>query len=621
MTTIDQVHTTIDAYKGLIERAADEMLKVYSYAPRGFEDLIQGDLSIGNECDMLLRQSALLESGQSTENRVIQSKTLRLLDSNAKGYVNAHIESLTGAQLIKVTGDSLSYEFKAQAHRTNDGCTIHTTFDAKYGGSERLLLFRPYVGLVKEETIDEHLYSITSRAVDVLLDMTQLSGIEGNQIEFVKKIRDNDLIPGVNLNSLSDEEIEESLKNLGENVQSDTMRFIMQRSGLNDIEFAEKIVRLTGTVAEFDLSQLSFHFEYDIEIDEETFKSYFESDEDSKDKVEAAKTGNSIFTPNVIAQINKFINSELYEDHITDFDLNDYGEFERAMRDAENGVTEFELDLDLEQMEDLDVFESVLAHFFEGYIFSHDFRYMTKLVMKLDKEANTIEVTAYFVLGGWSGPTSNGDEFVVFDGRTMLLEDYVNLIDWDDDEYEDNEENYENHSAEAREDFIDADQFNPSDTAVTTVISLDNQQKVRKKMAETMIVMNETAKLEYRTAFDYFLEYHTQFDDRVKEILTEELINMLNANDTYHCPGRIDLDEIDLDDDEKELVESIGAFIDYELFFDDDITLVFGSKLVYQLRTPEADAAVEESNLRRFDVPFGQFSFAYLVDAYEEKDI
>lgn len=621
MTTIDQVHTTIDAYKGLIERAADEMLKVYSYAPRGFEDLIQGDLSIGNECDMLLRQSALLEPGQSTENRVIQSKTSRIVDSNAKGAVNAHIESLTGAQLIKVTGDSLSYEFKAQAHRTNDGCTIHTAFDAKYGGSERLLLFRPYVGLVKEETIDEHLYSITSRAVDVLLDMTQLSGIEGNQIEFVKKIRDNDLIPGVNLNSLSDEEIEESLKNLGENVQSDTMRFIMQRSGLSDVEFAEKIVRLTGTVAEFDLSQLSFHFEYDIEIDEETFKSYFESDEDSKDKAEAAKTGNSIFTPNVIAQINKFVNSELYEDHITDFDLNDYGEFERAMRDAENGITEFELDLDLEQMEDLDVFESVLAHFFEGYIFSHDFRYMTRLAMKLDKEANTLEVTAYFVLGGWSGPTSNGDEFVVFDGRTMLLEDYVNLIDWDDDEYEDNEENYENHSAEAREDFIDADQFNPSDTAVTTVISLDNQQKVRKKMAETILVMNETAKLEYRTAFDYFLEYHTQFDDRVKEILTEELINMLNANDTYHCPGRIDLDEIDLDDDEKELVESIGAFIDYELFFDDDITLVFGSKLVYQLRTPEADAVVDESNLRRFDVPFGQFSFAYLGEAYEEKDI
>lgn len=140
-------------------------------------------------------------------------------------------------------------------------------------------------------------------------------------------------------------------------------------------------------------------------------------------------------------------------------------------------------------------------------------------------------------------------------------------------------------------------------------------------MAETMIVMNETAKHEYQTAFDYFLEYHTQFDDRVKEILTEELINILNANDHYPSSGEIDLSKIDLENDEKELVESIGAFIDYELFFDDDITLVFGSKLVYQLRTPEADAAVDESNLRRFDVPFGQFSFAYSGDAYEEKDI
>ena len=140
-------------------------------------------------------------------------------------------------------------------------------------------------------------------------------------------------------------------------------------------------------------------------------------------------------------------------------------------------------------------------------------------------------------------------------------------------------------------------------------------------MAETILVMNETAKLEYRTAFEYFLESRTQFDDQVKEILIGELINILNANDTYPSSGEIDLGKIDLDDEEKELVESIGAFIVYELFFDDDITLVFGSKLVYQLRTPEADAAVDESNLRRFDVPFGQFSFAYLGDAYEEKDI
>ena len=470
MTTIDQVHTTIDAYKGLIERSADEMLKMYSYAPRGFEDLIRGDLSIGNECDTLLSSAALLEPGQSTENRVIQSKTLSILESEAKGYVNAHIVSITGAQFIKVTGDSLSYKFKAQAHRNNDGCTIHTTFDARYGGSERLVSIQPYLGLIREESIDEHLYSATIKAVDVLLGMTHLSEIEGNQIEFVKKIRDEDLIPGVNLSSLSDEEIEESLKNLGSNVQSDTMRFIMKRSGLSNYEFAEKIARLTGTVSEFDLSQLSFSFEYDIEIDEETFQSYFESDED---KLDADKTDSSIFTPNVIERINEFVNSTLYEDYIDNFDITDYSEFEQVVQDAENGSTEFELNLDLDQLEDPDVFESVISYFCEGYIFGHDYRYMTRLVMNIDKESNVLEMSAGFVLGGWGGMTSNGDEFVVHNGQVMLLDDYVDLMSEDEGHEEYYEEHYEDRSAEAREDFVDADNFDPSSTLVSTVISLD----------------------------------------------------------------------------------------------------------------------------------------------------
>lgn len=465
MTTIDQVRTTIDPYKELIERAAEEMLKIYSYAPRGYEDLMRGDLSIGNECDMLLRQAALLEAGQSTENRVIQSKTSSILDSAAKGSINSHIVSMTGAQFVKVAGDSLSYEFKAQANRSSDGCTIHTTFDARYGGNERLVIIEPYLGLIREETIDEHLYSVTSKAVEVLLDMTGLSEIEGNQIEFVKKIRDNDLILGVNLNSLSDEEIEESLKNLGSNVQSDTMRFIMQRSGLSSYDFAEKIVRLTGTASEFDLSQLSFHFEYDIEIDEETFQSYFESDEDKSD---AAKTDSSIFTPNVIEQINKFVETQLYDEIISDFNISDSSDFEKIIRAAEDGQTEFELSLDLEQMEDPDIFERIMCHFFSGYIFGHDYRYMTRIAMRLDKESKTLEVTAGIVLGSYSGLTSNGDEFVVYDGEVFNFEDYVDgLLEDDDCDIEDIREN-------AREDFIDADQFDPSDEAQTTVISLED---------------------------------------------------------------------------------------------------------------------------------------------------
>ena len=70
-------------------------------------------------------------------------------------------------------------------------------------------------------------------------------------------------------------------------------------------------------------------------------------------------------------------------------------------------------------------------------------------------------------------------------------------------------------------------------------------------MVETILAMNETAKHEYRTAFEYFLESRTQFDDQVKEILIGELINILNANDHYPSSGEIDLSKIDLDDEEK----------------------------------------------------------------------
>lgn len=476
MTTIENVHTTIDVYKRLVERAADEMLKIYSYAPREHEDIMQGDLSIGNESDILLRQAALLEIGQSTETKMIQSKTSSILTSNARGDLSTHIASIVGAQFIKVTGDSISYEFKAQAHRNNDGCTIHTSFDAKYGGSKRLVIPGSYRGLIREESIDEELYSVTAKAVEVLLSMTDLSKIEGNQIEFVKRIRDNDLIPGVNLNSLSDAAIEESLKNLGSNVQSDTMRFIKQRSGLSDCEFAEKIARLTGTVSEFDLSQLSFHFEYDIEIDEETFQSYFEIAEDSEAKSDAAENDASIFTPDVIASINKLVKTDLFGD-IFDFDINDDYAFKDAVKAANGGQTDFEFDASAEEItDDPDIFEQVLGRFFEGYYFGRDYYYKVRMSMEIDKEAKTLEVSAMFVPRPASGGAgvSNDDEFVVYDGYSQLLCDYVedNLGDWEEELGR--QIDYEDASERARSNFDDVDNFNPASTLVSTVISLEN---------------------------------------------------------------------------------------------------------------------------------------------------
>lgn len=130
--------------------------------------------------------------------------------------------------------------------------------------------------------------------------------------------------------------------------------------------------------------------------------------------------------------------------------------------------------------------------------------------------------------------------------------------------------------------------------------------------------LTETAKREYINSFQYFLEYQTEFDDSVKEILVEELHNLLNADDHYPSSGQIDLSTVGLEEDEDELVKLTSARIEYELFFDDDITLVFGSKLVYTVAFPGADEHIEESNLKRFNVPYGAYQFTFMRDAYEE---
>lgn len=129
----------------------------------------------------------------------------------------------------------------------------------------------------------------------------------------------------------------------------------------------------------------------------------------------------------------------------------------------------------------------------------------------------------------------------------------------------------------------------------------------------------ETAKHEYRTSFMYFLENRTEFDQSVKEFLVDDLNRMLDATDTYHAVGKIELDNVGLENEEEnELVKLTSAYIDYDLFFDDPVTLIFSSKLVYKPAIPGADEFIEESNLRRFNVPYGTYEFVHEGDAYEE---
>lgn len=190
----------------------------------------------------------------------------------------------------------------------------------------------------------------------------------------------------------------------------------------------------------------------------------------------------TIFTPNVIERINEFVESTLYEDHISGFDIKDVEEFDEVVDAAENGQTEFELNVDLEQMADPDVFENVLSYFMDNHIFDQEYRYMTGLKITVDKEANALEVSAGLVLSSYSGPMPNIETFIVDCGQVFDLDEYVhNLLregfgsedEHTGDEYDEYDREFEELREQVRSRFVNAEQFNSSKTVVSTIISLE----------------------------------------------------------------------------------------------------------------------------------------------------
>lgn len=290
MTTINQVELKVKPYSDVFERAVDEMLKVYSYATSGVE-FVNDARYIDDEGEILLKRAALLESGQSTEVRELQSKTMDLAKSMSRYALNDYIAETTGAKFIIATGDKLQIDLKAQAHRRNDGCTIHTIFDVKYGGSERLVSGETISTMSREEELWDLTYYFVSKTFNEFISSNGSSEIEDDSIEFVKMIRDNDLIPGINLSGLSDDDIANSgeVRHDSRNSYSEVVDFLMKYTGLSRLDVLEKIVSISEPTTRFDLSQLSFHFEYDIEIDEETFRSYFMIEGDGEYEAKAAE--------------------------------------------------------------------------------------------------------------------------------------------------------------------------------------------------------------------------------------------------------------------------------------------------------------------------------------------
>lgn len=273
MTTIDQVRITVRPYMDVFLDAVYAMCKAYDYAPRSY-GVEAGDYNIIGACSVVLRYAALLESGQSTDEHLIQYVNKNISDSHSTRELADHITSVMNQPFVIVRGSKYELVFKAQATRNNDGCTIHTTFDVKYGGDGRRMLSSTQFFYALEDDYDA--YDIASYTFDKLIEKAGFSGLRGNEAAFLKMIRDDNLLPGVNLDGLSDDEIVEASKGNALSYKMDMLEFIEKSAGMSRIDVTDKMLPVIGLNAEFDVSQLSFHFEYDIELDEDRFRSMFE---------------------------------------------------------------------------------------------------------------------------------------------------------------------------------------------------------------------------------------------------------------------------------------------------------------------------------------------------------
>lgn len=417
MVTIDQVHTTINPYVEVIERAVYAMKRAYDYAPRSF-DISIADLSFVSNSGIVLKQAALLEPGQSTEDIIIQTASKLVTKSEAREDLAKHIKSVANAMIVYVEGNSFSYEFKAQSHRRNDGCTVHVTFDTKYGGSERMMAVRGNKGLYDEDSIESgyDLGDVIWEIFGTVVKSAGFSTLDDNEAEFIKKVRDNDLIPGVNLSNLSDEEINEAAENYRLWNRSSVYSFLQEHSGLRGVDFVKAVGRAAGSTAEFDLSELSFRFEYDIEIDEETFQSYFtiDSDEEHEAKLaeqarlDTAKANASVVKPKVLAKLEEVLASYDLDEY--KFDLEELAE---QIAEAQNRVEAFNEEVDGEEADEL--FFSFVNSFARSseYVvhFSDDGSCSYSLTGdRKDEYAYSFEIGKYLYTGDY------GETFIYVDG-------------------------------------------------------------------------------------------------------------------------------------------------------------------------------------------------------------
>lgn len=128
----------------------------------------------------------------------------------------------------------------------------------------------------------------------------------------------------------------------------------------------------------------------------------------------------TIFTDNVITQINEFIRSEVLELH--DWDIRKTEGFNNLVTNLDRSSLEYTLIDELEQLDEDDVVERA-AEFLEECIVSAYLTMDLEIIFKLNTDSNELQLDAQLV-----NTTIGGEEYIIIGGEAIHLEVYAERV-------------------------------------------------------------------------------------------------------------------------------------------------------------------------------------------------
>ena len=289
--------------------AFDEMLNQYKFMPNQYW-LAQSGTSYYpiDECSKIVRELVDLKPGQSTPSMQITDLTTHIIDRTlaAKKALRQYLlENVIDSnwKIFKIKGLLLNFKHVISATKNSDnGCTVHHQMEVSYSGSEESILSRWRESKIELEDVD--ISDVAQYIEEISKEIGTPFETKENQIRFLKAVRDDHLIRGVNLSHMTDEDLETyESRNIGID-HYDVSRFILKHAGIDESQLMNCIVDTYCSDKIFDTSRLDFTFNCDVTISGDTFKTFY-TIADSIDEYDAK--------PEVLSKLkNDYIDNNLY---------------------------------------------------------------------------------------------------------------------------------------------------------------------------------------------------------------------------------------------------------------------------------------------------------------------